>query len=290
MKISFSIFCLVMLSSFTAPAQVSVEVVLDRDQFLPNESLPVAVKVTNRSGQSLQMGADEKWLSFDVESDDGFIVMKNADVPVMGVFELGSSQVAIKHVDLAPYFALTHQGRYHVVATVHIKDWNADITSPKQNFDVISGAKLWSQDFGVPMAGDATNQTPEVRKYSLEEANYLHSQMRMYVRVSNESGSQTLKLSQIGTMVSFSQPEAQLDRFSNLHVLYQGGASSFIYSVINPGGDIVRQEIYDYVSARPRLGANDDGDIVVIGGVRRIKPGESPVARPPNPLPPSAKP
>jgi hypothetical protein len=107
----------------------------------------------------------------------------------------------------------------------------------------------------------------------------LHTQKQIYVRVGNESGSQTFALTPVGSMVSFSQPEAQLDRFSNLHILYQGGASSFIYSVVNPDGDIVRREIYDYRDTHPRLGANDDGDIVVIGGVRRVRPDELPSAK-----------
>jgi hypothetical protein len=290
MKILSTILGLALFTFFTASAQVSVDVVLDQQQFLPNESLPVAVKITNRSGQPLHLGANTNWLTFDVESADGFIVMKNADVPVLGEFDLGSSEVATKRVDLAPYFDLSRQGRYYIIATVRIKDWNAEIASPKQYFDVVNGATLWSQDFGVPAPAGATNRPPEVRKYTLEEANYLHSQLRMYVVVSDQSGSQVFKVTAIGPMVGFSQPEAQLDRFSNLHVLYQSGASSFLYSVINPGGDIVRQEIYDYRDTRPRLGANADGDIVVIGGVRRVRPGELPTAKPPVEAPPPVRP
>lgn len=290
MKILSIILGLALLTFFRAPAQVSVQVVLDQQQFLPSESLPAAVKITNRSGQTLHLGADTNWLTFDVESEDGFIVMKNADVPVLGEFDLGSSEVATKRVDLAPYFDLARQGRYHIVATVRIKDWNADVDSPKQYFDVVNGATLWSQVFGLPVPSGATNRPPEVRKYILEEANYLHSQLRMYVQVSDQSGLQVFKVSAIGPMVSFSQPEAQLDRFSNLHVLYQNGASSFLYSVINPGGDIVRQKIYDYRDTHPRLGANADGDIVVVGGVRRVSPGELPVIKPPVEAPPPAKP
>ena len=85
----------------------------------------------------------------------------------------------------------------------------------------------------------------------------------MYVLVSDQSGARILKVSAIGPMVSFSQPEAQLDRASNLHVICQSGAQSFIYSVVNPDGNITRQEIYDYLNTRPRLGVNDAGDIVV---------------------------
>jgi hypothetical protein len=286
MKLSLPIFALALLAFFHASAQVSVDVSLDQKQFLPGEPLPVAVHITNRSGQPLHLGADLGWLTFSVEAADGFIVVKNADAPVLGEFDLGSSEVATKHVNLAPYFILNHAGRYRVIATVHIKQWNLDVTSPPKKFDVISGVELWSQNFGVP---GATNQAPDVRKYTLLEANYLASELRLYAQVTDESESRVFKVVRIGQLVSFSQPEEQLDRYSNLHVLWQSGASSFTYAVINPDGDIERTETYDYVKTHPRLGTNDDGDIVVIGGVRRLKPDEIPVVKSPDEMPAPAK-
>ncbi len=275
---------------FNVSAQVTVSLTLDQDQFLPSESLPVAVHITNQSGQPLHLGADPDWLTFSVEAADNFIVVKNSDPPVRGEFELDSSQVATKRVDLVPYFDLRQPGHYRIIATVHLKDWNTDVTSPPRGFDVIDGAKLWSQVFGVPLPAGVSNRPPEVRKYTLEEANYLRLQLRMYVQVSDESGSTIFKVRSIGPMVSFSQPEEQLDRSSNLHVLYQSGASSFIYSVINPDGDIVRQDIYDYLDVHPRLRVGDDGTVTVFGGIRRVKPQDVPPVRSPEELSPPAKP
>ena len=281
MKFSLPIFGLALTSIFSASAQVAVNVTLEQEQFLPSEALPVTVHVVNRSGQPLHLGADPNWLTFSVESADSFIVTKQSDPPVQGEFNLDSSQVATKRVDLAPYYVMSRPGRYRITATVRIKDWGTEVSSPPCSFDVINGAKLWSQVFGLPLPAGVTNSQPEVRKYTLEEANYLRSQLRMYVQVSDESGTRVFKVRPIGPMVSFSQPEPQLDRFSNLHVLYQSGAATFTYSVINPNGDVVRQEIYDYLKVRPRLRADDDGNIIVYGGVRRVKPAEMPVVKPP---------
>ena len=114
--------------------------------------------------------------------------------------------------------------------------------------------------------------SPEVRKYTLEQANYLRSQLRMYVQVSDEAERHIFKVRAIGPMVSFSQPEAQLDRLNNLHVIYQSGARIFTYTVVNPDGDIVQQENYDYFNTRPRLQTDDRGNITVLGGV---PPGET---------------
>jgi hypothetical protein len=282
MKFLCSITGFALLSVFSVSAQVSVSVTLDQDQFLPSEAVQVAVHVTNRSGQTLHLGADSNWLTFSVESADGFIVLKNADPPVQGEFELGSSEVATKHVDLEPYFALARSSHYSIVATVRIKEWDTEISSPPKGFDVIDGARLWSQVFGVPIPVGVTNRVPEIRKYTLEEANYLRSQLQLYVQVSDESEARVLKVRPLCRMVSFGQPETQIDRLSNLHVLSQSGASVFTYSVINPNGDILQQEIYDYVNTHPRLNADENGDIVVVGGVRRAKAGELPLVKSPN--------
>ena len=292
MKLSSLIFSLALVTGFNALAQVTVEVELDQQQFLPSEALPVVVRITNRSGQPLHLGDDPNWLTFRVTSLDNFVATKIAEVPVLGEFEVGSAQMATKCVDLAPYFKLTQQGSYRVVASVRIKEWKAELVSPPKKFDVIDGAKLWSQSFGLPAPAGTTNGAPEVRKYTLEEANYLRSQLRMYVQVSNESETRIFKVKAIGPMVSFSQPEARLDRLNRLHVLYQSGARVFNYSIINPDGDIVLQEDYDYLNTRPRLQTDDNGDITVLGGVRRVKPDGILPVQPPGakPAPPARKP
>jgi hypothetical protein len=287
MKSFLPIFALALLPFFNATAQVTVEATLDQDQFLPSEAIAVAVRVTNNSGQTLHLGADADWLTFSVESDDGFVIVKHAEVPVQGEFALGSSEVATKRVNLTPYFGLSRPGLYRVIATLHIKDWGQNLSSAAKSFDVINGAKIWSQDFGLPTSD---NTPPETRKYTLEKANYLHSQLRLYVQVSDLSETHVFKVSAIGPMVSFSQPEAQLDRFSNLHVLYQSSSAAFTYTVVTPNGEIARQEVYDYLNTRPRLGVDADGNITVIGGARRVKPEELPVVKLPGEMPAPVKP
>ena len=275
MKTFLLVLVLAVLTSFRAAAQVSVEITMDQEQFLPSEAVPVAVKITNRSGQQLHLGAAADWLTFSVESTDGFIVIKNAEVPVTGEFDLESSQIGIiKRVDLQPYFQMGRHGRYKVIATLRIKDWSASVNSAPKTFDVVNGAKLWSQDFGVP---GVTNSQPEVRKFTLEEANYLRLQLRLYVRVSDQSESQVFKVTTLGQMVSFSDPDAKVDRTSQLHVLWQAGAQVFNYALINANGDVVRQAVYNNAGSRPRLVVNEQGEVSVAGGTRRMKPEDLPV-------------
>ncbi len=261
-------------------AQVTVEVKLEQDQFLPGEALRAAVRVTNRSGQTLRLGAESDWLTFSIESRDGFVVGKEADVPVTGEFVLESSKTATKRVDLAPYYSLERQGRYAVGATVRIKQWDHQISSAPTSFTIIEGAKLWEQEFGVPRIGGGTNEAPpEVRRYILQQANYLKGRIRLYLRLTDETGSKAIRVFPIGSLVSFSRPEPQLDKFSNLHLLYANGPQSYSYNVFNPDGDVLIRHTYEYLNTRPRLQPHDDGNISVKGGVRRVTADDLPAPK-----------
>jgi hypothetical protein len=74
----------------------------------------------------------------------------------------------------------------------------------------------------------------------------------------------------IGPMVSFSRPEPQLDGQNNLHLLYQDGARSFRYTVVNPNGEIILRQKHELVNSRPHLQVDKDGRFVVVGGVRKV--------------------
>jgi hypothetical protein len=270
------------LAWFRASAQVSVDILSDQDEFLPGEAMPLAVKITNRSGQQLHLGADGTWLTFSVESTDGFDVVKNSEVPVQGEFDLFSSQEAFKKVDIEPYFQMYRTGRYKVTATLHIKDWAVTINSPPKTFDVVTGAKIWSQNFGVPSAGGM----PEMREFTLEKANYLREQLRLYLQVTDAAESRVFKVTALGPMVSFGFPEEQIDRTSQLHVLWQTGAQSFSYCVVSPDGLVLQRDTYDLFGSRPKLNVDDDGSVSVVGGVKRVPASEIPAIQSPAALPP----
>ena len=258
---------------------MKVEVTFPQEGFVQGESVTAAVRIFNRSGQKLRLGSEEDWLTLSVESRSSFVVAKIGDVPVRGEFDLDSSQVATKRVDLAPYFTLSQAGRYSVTATVKVKSWDREITSAPKTFDIIHGRPLWEQEFGVPAGDGATNALPEVRKYVLEQAHYLNGQMRLYLRLTDPTGVRAFRVFPIGQLASISRPEGQVDKWSVLHVLFADGPHSFSYSVFNPDGDLLLHQTYDYVSSRPRLKLDADGKISVTGGVRRLTVADVPASK-----------
>lgn len=259
-------FCILLVAIGRSSAQIKVEVLTDQDEFLPGEDIPVAARIVNHSGQTLNLGNDNEWLKFSIEAKGGYVVLKTGEVPVNKPFTLQSSERATVRVNLAPYFHLPGPGRYLITATVTIPEWKDQINSDPRGFDVIKGASLWEQQFGVPSTN--ANVMPEMRTYSLQEANYLHSRLTLYVQLTDTSG-KVSKVLPIGPMVSFGQPQPMVDKSSNLHVLYQNGPRTFSYTMVNPDGILILRQTYDYTT-RPRLIADDDGNITVAGGSRRV--------------------
>ncbi len=255
------------LVAASVSAQVEVQVKLDQNQFLPGEAMPAAVRIINHSGQTLHFGK-EKWLTFAVEARDGFIVLKNGEAPIAHDFDLESSRVATVRVDLGPYFNISQTGNYSVTATANIDQLNMELTSTPRKFEVIHGTKIWEQEFGVPQASTAGHQELEVRKYILQQANYL-KHMKLYLRVADADDSRAIRVFPIGPMISFSRPQTQLDKLSNLHLLYQDGSRSFNYSVINPEGEVLVRQTHRYTDSPPRLRADDAGNVFVVGGMRQ---------------------
>jgi len=290
MRKIISLIPLLIVLARVAPAQVSVNIVFEQDQFLPGEAILAAVKIANRSGQTLHLGAESNWLTFFVEAKDGYVVEKLADVPVVLPFDLESSKVATKRVNLTPYFRLARPGRFLVRATLRIADWDREVASQPRGFDLVGGAKLWEQEFGVPR----TNVVPEVRKYVLQQANYL-KQIRLYVRVTDAEGAKHFGVMALGPMVSFGRPEGQVDKHSDLHVLFQTGARTFRYCLVTPDGEVRVRQTYGIAANRPGLAVGDDGAISVVGGGRLestedlppAPPAESPDEIPPTNAPPA---
>ena len=251
------------MSLVAGTAQVTVDITLDQEQYLRDESMPVKVRITNRSGRTLKLGGTADWLNFTVENREGHNVARLGDLPVKDEFTVESSMVATRTVDIAPFFNVGLPGRYSVSAEVKIPEWSQQISSKTRNFSITRGAPLWEQVVGLPGTGNAA---PELRKYVLQQANVQH--LTLYVRVTDENEHRTFKLMPVGQMVSFSKPEPQVDKESNLHLLFQSGARSFVYAVVTPAGDMILRQRHDYAGAPPRLRVGEDGRIRVAGGQR----------------------
>jgi hypothetical protein len=270
----FRCFAVAALLAFavTARAQLSVELLLDQEQFLRDENVPVKVRIVNRSGQTLRFGPGMDWLALNVETREGKAIPSIGELPAAEEFTLESSMVATRLVDLSSAYRFELPGRHSITAVVKVKDWNEEFSSKAKPFEIVRGTKLWEQEFGIPSDGGV----PEVRKYVLQQAQY-QKRLMLYLRVTDPGERFTYRCVPVAPLVSFSRPEAQVDRASNLHLLFQVGARSFRYAAYNPSAELIVRQYHEYGRSRPTLRMNDSGGIFVNGGARRILADDVPL-------------
>jgi hypothetical protein len=248
-------------------SQISVEIQLDQRQFLRNESLPVKVRLLNRSGQAVKLGEVPDWLSFSVETRDGKPVNPVEPILAGGNFDLESAESVTKQLDLATGYDFSQPGSYRVTALVRFPKLNFSATSSTQPFDIVRGSQIWQEVCGIPV----TNGPPRWITYSLIQANHV-KQLKLYVRVAEEPEGGFVRVLPLGQVVAFAKPEQMIDRSSALHILYQTGPRSFEYCEVAPTGLLTQRTGYTLTPYRPRLTMDDSGKITVKGGVSQAKP------------------
>ncbi len=249
-------------------AQVTLSLQRDQEQFLPAERLPITVLIENQSGRTLTFGTHPRWLIFGVETRNGRVVAKLSDVPVDGEFVVESAERAKFTINLAPHFALQEPGQFSVTAQMAIPGTDQILSSSPIMIEILNGARLWAQEFGIPPAPGKENDPPEIRKYLLQQANHL-KHIRLYVRITDASETRTFATFPAGTLVTFARPEPMVDKLGRLHLLHRFGLRSYTYHLIEPDGTVRIRQTYEISDSRPGLKVNAEGEVRVLGGIRR---------------------
>jgi len=256
-----------------AQGQVNVEVVLDQEQYLRNESLPVRVRISNDSGRALRLGEDPEWLTFTITEESGKQVLKTGEVPLAKPFTIEPAKTVSLRTDLMPHFDLSQVGHYTLNLKMKVPQINEEISAKPKSFDIISGVTLWEKDVGVPGTDPLVTG-----KYALQQATYF-KQQRLYVRVTDATGLRIVNVASLGQSLSISQPETMVDNVSHLHVLFRNNQQTFFYGVITTDGDLIIRQTYEFAPSPPKLRAEADGRVVVAGGRRKILLSDLPPPR-----------
>jgi hypothetical protein len=261
-------------------AQVDVEIIMPQDQFLPNENIPVRVRIINHAAETLSFDTTD-WLSYAVEARNGEIMEKAPRVVAPHGFEIKAGEMATTRAEVSPHFQLAKTGRYSISTTVTIKEWGKTFASKAVFFDLVHGNTIWSQDFGVPQSTNST-AAPEVRKYALVQAT-LKNQLNLYLRLTDTTEEKIYLLKQLGVMMSFSNPKGLTDSYNFLHVLYQSASRQYRYMVIDPNGEIILRNTYAYTESAPHMKVEQDGSVSLLGGARLVAENDIPSKDPSKP-------
>ncbi|MCW5559278.1 MAG: hypothetical protein KIT22_15795 [Verrucomicrobiae bacterium] len=252
-------------------AQVDVDLVMDREIFLPGEPIEVAVRFANFSGGPIELGAQPDWLQFAVERVGGPAVNKLQETPESGTFTLEQATRGKLRWNLTPLFSLEDPGSYRVFATVHLPDNEVQSTAPIP-FDIVMGAPLHEpREVGVKLPDGSIDR----RKYVLQQVNFL-KRLQLYLRITDPSESRTHAIIPMGSTVTFDRPQWVVDRETRFHVLHRTAQGIFAYHVFRGDGALLVRQLWTG-DPRPELQiVNESGEIIVRKGQRRPDPSDIP--------------
>jgi hypothetical protein len=106
----------------------------------------------------------------------------------------------------------------------------------------------------------------ERRIYSLLKF-YEDPNVGLYLRVEVPKKNQVYPSRRLGAFLPLGKPVAEFDPQNNLHLLYAVASGKYRLTVVNPDGQILREETRQAGVDKPVLTKHTDGDVSIQGGV-----------------------
>lgn len=270
------IFALLFFAGIScARAQIQVELRFPRLQYVAYEPVVATVQITNLAGRAIDLRpqAGQNWFGFEVSGGEGRVITPIRLEPEAPL-RIAAGERVTRKIDLTPRFHIQELGTYHVRANVYFADLNKFFYSPSRVFQVGNARAIWQRTVGVPENEPGAGET---RTYSLL-SNRFPDHTRLYVRVEDKNTGAVYSTFPLGRIVAVAEPQAELDRANQLHVLHCAAPRTWAYSRVSLNGDLVARSTFIETKTRPRLQPKADGQIAVRGGMleRPAAPGVKP--------------
>lgn len=264
---SLRILLLSALGTVAAVGQVSVQLDIDRKQYLAQEPAMGVVTITNRSGRDLtfvshaKTGIARSWLDFSMRDTGGHPMPKRTNA-VFQKTSIPAGQSIARRINLSQLFDVTDVGNYAV--TAHVSQLGAEdliYTSNSGHFTVGGGSNIFTQPFGVPKS-----PVPK-RAYNVITFND-GRRTSIYAQVMNTITERSVSTFRLSEYLAFSAPQMALDRNNDLHVLYLANPEIFVHATVNQDGMMTGTKYFKRTNARaPRFVALKDGLLGVRGAI-----------------------
>jgi hypothetical protein len=249
----------------TAGAQIQIDLKLPRLQYIAYEPIVATVGITNLAGRDIELHdtAGQAWFGFEVTgSEDEPIAATTAQLSE-GPLRVEAGKRVVQKINLTPHYGVTEFGIYHARAYIYFSDLGRFFYSPKRAFEVTGARPIWQKTVGIPEDAPGPGK---VRTYSLM-TNRFPDHTSLYVRVEDKDSGIVYATYSLGRIISFGEPEAELDRENQLHVLHCAGPRTWTYSRIGLNGEALAHTSFLETRSRPRLVHMADGAVAVRGGM-----------------------
>src|SRR5438094_9904935 len=258
-------FVCLLLSAVSGEAQVQVDLKFKRLQYIAYEPVVATLGITNLAGRDIDLhDADgQSWFGFEVSGREGQptppVTTDNAQPPL----QIKAGQKVTQRINLTPLYPVQEFGTYHVRAHIYFADLGKFFYSGTKVFEVTDARPIWQGTVGIP---DGVSAPGNVRTYSLM-TNQFPDHTSLYVRVQDKDNGIVYATYSLGRIISFEEPQAQIDRTNKLHVLQCAAPRSWAYARVGLNGELLEHSSFMETKTRPRLVHSANGEIAVRGGV-----------------------
>jgi hypothetical protein len=272
MKLIVYLAALLFLAA-AAQAQIQVELKFQRLQYIAYEPVMATVKITNLAGRDVDLHDEngQHWFGFEINAGEGRLLTPLSQRVSEPALHVEAGKTVTRKINLSPDFPVHDFGAYHVRANVYFADLNKFFYSQTKVFQVTDARAIWQKTVGVP---EGMPGAGEVRTYSLL-SNRFPDHTSLYVRVENKNTGAVYTTYSLGRVIAFDEPQAEIDRANQLHVLHCAAPRSWAYSHIGLNGELLAHSTFMETKTRPRLRHLPDGAIAVNGGMLDIPVAQS---------------
>ena len=259
------LFAALVLAAASARAQIQVELSFKRVQYIAHEPIDAIVKITNNSGRDIDLHDDggQHWFGFEINAGEGRLLAPLSPNAGEMPLHIESGKSVARKINLTALYPVHDFGAYHVRANVFFPDLNKFFYSATKVVQVSDARPIWQKTVGVPQG---LPNAGEVRTYSLLSHRFL-DHTSLYVRVENRDRGVVYTTYSLGRIIASEEPQAEIDRANQLHVLHCAAPRTWAYSHVGLNGDLLSHSTFLETKSRPRLRHAADGAIAVSGGM-----------------------
>lgn len=267
------LFAAVVSLAGTARAQIQVELSFKRIQYIAHEPILATVRIANNSGRDIDLHDDsgQHWFGFEINAGEGRLLAPLGQNEGEPPLHIESGQTVTRKINLTSRYPVADFGAYHVRANVFFPDLNKFFYSATKVVQVTDARPIWQKTVGVPEGQPGAG---EVRTYSLLSNRFV-DHTSLYVRVENRDSGAVYTTYSLGRIIASEDPQAEIDRANQLHVLHCAAPRTWAYSHVGLNGELLAHSTFLETKTRPRLRHAADGVIAVSGGMLETPMAES---------------
>jgi hypothetical protein len=254
-------------------AQIQVDLKFPRLQFIAYEPVIATLGITNLAGRDIDLhDADgQAWFGFEVTGAEGQLIAPLKITGEQPPLKIEAGKRVTQKINLTPLFQVHDFGAYHVRAHIYFPDLSKFFYSQTKVFEVTDARPIWQKTVGIPEGNPGPGS---VRTYSLL-TNRFPDHTSLYVRVEDKDSGIVYATYSLGRILSFDEPQAELDRVNRLYVLHCAAPRNWAYSQIGLNGELLAHSSFMEAKTRPRLTHATDGEVTVRGGMIEAPPAQS---------------